>query len=137
VVWRIFDAGRIRSNILVQTAREEQALASYESQALTAFEDVENALTAYAKEQVRNRSLQVSVNAQRTALRLSQDLYQHGLADFLRVLDSARSLYQAEDGLAQSQNSVLVDLIALYKALGGGWEIGGSAPPDTTQTSGR
>ena len=57
VQWRIFDAGRIRANIKVQNARQEQALASYENTALSAFEDVENALTAYAKEQIRRQSV--------------------------------------------------------------------------------
>jgi NodT family efflux transporter outer membrane factor (OMF) lipoprotein len=123
VTWRLFDAGRIRANIRVQNAREKQALANYEQAVLTAFEEVENALAAYAHEQVRYRSLQESATAQRAALNLSQDLYRNGLADFLRVLESARSLYQAEDALVQSQSAVSKDLIALYKALGGGWEM--------------
>lgn len=122
VTWLIFDAGRIRANIRVQNARQEQALANYEQTVLSAFEDVENALTAYAKEQLRFRKLHASVQAQRAALSLSRDLYKNGLADFLRVLDSQRSLYQAQDALVQSQKTVSEDLVALYKALGGGWE---------------
>ncbi len=124
LIWRVFDAGRIRANIRVQNARQEQALASYEQTVLSAFEDVENALVAYANEQVRARSLEESVEAQRAALTLSQDLYRNGLADFLRVLDTQRSLYLAEDALLQSQKAVSENLIALYKALGGGWEVG-------------
>ncbi len=123
LTWRIFDAGRIRANIRVQNARQEQALANYEQVVLSAFEEVENALVAYAQEQARSGSLETSVKAQRTALRLSQDLYRNGLTDFLRVLESARALYQAEDALVQSQKAVSEDLIALYKALGGGWTV--------------
>jgi len=119
--WRVFDAGRIRANIVVQTARQEQALETYEQTALNAFEEVENALVAYAKEQDRSRSLERSVEAERAALGLAQDLYRNGLADFLRVLDSERSLYEAEDALVLSRKAVTENLIALYKALGGGW----------------
>ena len=122
VTWRIFDAGKIRSNIRVQDARQQQALANFEQTVLTAFEDVENALSAFAKEQTRYQSLRESVRAQQAAVNLSRDLYQNGLTDFLRVLDSERSLYQAEDALVQSQAAISENLVALYKALGGGWQ---------------
>lgn len=122
VTWRIFDAGQIRSNIRVQDARQQQALANYEQTVLSAFEDVENALSAFAKEQARYQSLKESVTAQQAAVNLSRDLYQNGLTDFIRVLDSERSLYQAEDALVQSQATVSENLVALYKALGGGWQ---------------
>ena len=64
VQWRIFDAGRIRANIRVQDARQEQALAAYEKTVLMSFEDVENSLVAYAKEQIRRRSLEDAVTVQ-------------------------------------------------------------------------
>lgn len=121
VQWRIFDAGRIRANIRVQTAREEAALANYEQTALSAFEDVESALTAYAKEQTRLQSLLAAVTASQQALALAQDLYRQGLTDYLRVLESERSLYESQDAAAQSRQAVVVDLVALYKALGGAW----------------
>jgi NodT family efflux transporter outer membrane factor (OMF) lipoprotein len=123
VQWRIFDAGRIRANIQIQNARQEQALLNYEQTILNAMEEVENGLTAYAKEQIRYQSLVRAVAANREALRLANQLYQNGLADFLRVLESQRNLYQAEDALIQSQTAVSVNLVALYKALGGGWEV--------------
>jgi NodT family efflux transporter outer membrane factor (OMF) lipoprotein len=121
VTWRIFDAGRIRANIRIQNARHEQALANYEQTVLNAFEEVENALVSYAKEQLRYRSLEASVKTQRSALALSLDLYRNGLADFIRVLEAQRSLYAAEDALLQSKNTISQNLVALYKALGGGW----------------
>ncbi len=124
VQWRIFDAGRIRANIRVQNARQEQALAAYEQTVLSAMEDVENALTAYAKEQTRRESLQAAVDAGQQALDISRQLYDKGLADFLGVLDSQRSLYASQDALAQSDRDVALNLVAIYKALGGGWQAG-------------
>jgi NodT family efflux transporter outer membrane factor (OMF) lipoprotein len=124
VQWNIFDAGRIRANIKVQNARQEQALATYEQTALSAFEDVENALVAYAKEQVRRRSLEEAVKSSQESLRLANQLYANGLSNFINVLDAERSLYQAQDQLVQSERTVSTDLISLYKSLGGGWEAG-------------
>ena len=122
VQWRIFDAGRIRANVKAQNARQEQMLASYENTALGAFEDVENALTAYAKEQIRRQSLAEAVKSSGESLRLANQLYANGLANFINVLDAERSLYEAQDALVQSDQMVTTDVIALYKSLGGGWE---------------
>lgn len=122
VVWPVFESGRIRSNVQVQNAREEQALNQYQQTILVAFEDVDSALTAYAKEQIRRHSLMQAVQANQRALDLADDLYRQGLTDFIRVLVSQRGLYLSQDALIQSDQSVAVDLVALYKALGGGWE---------------
>jgi NodT family efflux transporter outer membrane factor (OMF) lipoprotein len=122
VQWRIFDAGRIRAGIGVQDARADQALAAYEQTMLAAFTDVETALTAYAQEQTRRQSLERAAQASEQVVALASDLYSHGLADFLHVLESQRSLYQSQDALIESERDVSSDLIALYKALGGGWE---------------
>ena len=120
--WRIFDAGRIRSNIKLQNARQEEALAIYERTVLTAFEEVENGLVLYAKEQVRRRSLQDAVVSSQKSLDTANKLYANGLTDFLRVLDAERSLYQSQDSLVQSDRTISANLISLYKSLGGGWE---------------
>lgn len=122
VQWRIFDAGRIRTNIRVQNARQEQALAAYEQTVLSAFEDVENDLVAYANEQTRRHSLEDAVTSSHKSLELANKLYANGLTDFLHVLDAERSLYQAQDALVQSDRTVSVNLVSLYKSLGGGWE---------------
>jgi multidrug efflux system outer membrane protein len=122
VQWELFEAGRIRANVRVQNARQEQALDAYQQTVLTALEDTGNALTAYAREQVRRESLSQSVQANQQALDLSTQLYKSGLADFLHVLDSERSLYAAQDALVQSDQVVSLNLVQLYKALGGGWE---------------
>ncbi|HXJ56384.1 MAG TPA: efflux transporter outer membrane subunit [Verrucomicrobiae bacterium] len=120
--WRIFDAGRIRSNIKVQNARQEEALAVYEKTVLTAFEDVENGLVLYAKEQMRRRHLEDAVASSQKSLDTANKLYANGLTDFLRVLDAERSLYQSQDALVQSDRTISANLISLYKSLGGGWE---------------
>jgi len=121
VTWRIFDAGAIRSNIDVQTALQEQALIRYESAVLTALEDVENMLVAYADEQVRRRSLVDATEAAQRAVDLARDQYSSGLIDFQNVLVAQRSLLVLQEELAVSDSRVTSNLISLYKALGGGW----------------
>jgi NodT family efflux transporter outer membrane factor (OMF) lipoprotein len=123
VQWKMFEAGRIRANITVQNARQEQALANYEKTMLVSFEDVENALVGYAKEEVRRRSLEEAVKSSKEALHLANQLYAKGLTNFINVLDAERSLYQAQDQLVQSERTVSLNLISLYKALGGGWNV--------------
>ena len=122
VQWELFQAGSIRANVRVQNARQEQALDAYQQTVLVALEDAENAITAYAREQTRRESLSQSVQADEQALELSTQLYNNGLADFLHVLDSERSLYLAQEALVQSDQAVSENLVQLYKALGGGWQ---------------
>ncbi len=122
VTWPVFAGGRIYWNIKVQDALQEQALAAYEKTVLTALKDVETALVAYAKEQEHRRSLTEAVNSNRQAVDLAMKLYLVGKTDFLNVLTAQRSLYVNEDALTQSTRTLATNLIALYKALGGGWE---------------
>jgi outer membrane protein TolC len=122
VQWELFEAGSIVANIHVQNAKQEEALDQYQQTVLTALQDTESALSAYAREQVRRESLNQSVVANREALNLATQLYKSGLADFLKVLQSETSLYAAQDALVQSDQTVSLDLVQLYKALGGGWE---------------
>lgn len=122
ISWRIFDAGAIRRNIEVQNALAEQYLAAYEGAVLAALEEVENAITAYAEEQLRRAHLEEAVDAAQRAADLARDRYAAGLVDFTSVLDAQRSLLAFQDALAQSEGAVTTHLITLYKALGGGWE---------------
>jgi len=122
VSWTIFDAGRIRANIEIRNAQQEQALRQYEKAILTALEDVENSLVNYSREQARYRSLVDAVAANRRAVEMANELYVRGLNDFLNVLDTQRSLLLSENDLAQSEATMASNLVALYKALGGGWE---------------
>jgi outer membrane protein, multidrug efflux system len=122
VSWPIFDAGRIRWNIEVQNALQEQALLSYEKAILTALKDVETALVSYVKEHEHNRILSEEVGYNRKAVDLSMQLYVGGRIDFLNVLIAQRALFLSEEALVQSTRNLSTYLIALYKALGGGWE---------------
>jgi NodT family efflux transporter outer membrane factor (OMF) lipoprotein len=122
VDWNIFDAGRIRANIELQKALQEETLRAYEKTVLMALQEVENALIAYAKEQERRTALLDAVTANRKAVELSTRLYTEGMTDFLNVLIAQRLLFSSEDALALSTRNLSADLVALYKALGGGWE---------------
>jgi NodT family efflux transporter outer membrane factor (OMF) lipoprotein len=122
VTWPIFQGGAIVSNIRVQEALTDQAFITYRKTVLGAFQDVENALIAFTKEQEHYKSLKDSVAANTIAVDLSLKLYKEGLLEFLNVLVAQRSLFTAENALVQSNCSISTDLIALYKALGGGWE---------------
>jgi outer membrane protein TolC len=122
VDWQIFNAGRVGSNIEVQKALQQQAVLTYQKTVLTAIQDVENALVAYAKEQEHHKALIDAANANRKAVELSTKLYVEGQTEFLSVLDAQRSLFGSEDALIQSTRNLSTDLIALYKALGGGWD---------------
>ena len=122
VSWPIFQGGRVRANIEIQNARQEQALAAYELTVLSAFKEVEAALSAYLHEQTRHQSLAAAVQTSQEAAELSTRLYSGGMGAFLNVLEAQRTLYSSQDALIQSDIAVITDLIALYKALGGGWE---------------
>ncbi len=118
----IFTAGRIRSQVRIQDARLQQAVIGYRSAILAALEETENALVQYSEEQTRRERLESAVKSNQEAVQLSNELYRAGLSDFLSVLDAQRELYANEDLLAQSRTAQTVNLIALYKALGGGWQ---------------
>jgi multidrug efflux system outer membrane protein len=127
VSWRLFEGGRIRANIEVQNAREEQALHQYEKAVLTGLRDVEDSLVAYGKERVRHDSLAGAVATNQRSVVLARDLYVNGLGTYLAVLDAERTAYTSEDALAQGDDSLVANLIATYKALGGGWELADDA----------
>jgi outer membrane protein TolC len=117
----VLTGGRIHANIDASTARQEVALQQYQKAILGALEEVENALVGRDREERRLESLKTSADANRRALALATDRYTSGLESFLSVLDAQRALYAAEDGVAESETSATVSLIAVYKALGGGW----------------
>src|SRR5262245_29164903 len=121
----LFNGGRIRSNIAVQTSRQRGALISYQSVILNALEEVQNALVEYSQEQERRDRLNQAVEQNQLAVDLATEQYRAGLADFLSVLDAQRELYANEDQLVQSQTIVTVNLVTLYRALGGGWNAPG------------
>ena len=117
----IFTGGRLRANLEAQKQRLIQAQLAYENTVLRSLEETENALTAYGREQERREHLRAADAASREATQLANELYTRGLADFLTVLDAQRQQLAIEDDLAQSDTAVVTNLVALYKALGGGW----------------
>jgi NodT family efflux transporter outer membrane factor (OMF) lipoprotein len=119
----IFEGGRLKANLVLQEKRQQEAAIAYHRAVLSAWHDVINALTAYKSEQIRRGRLKLQVDHARQALALARSRYEQGVAEFTTLLDDARTVLEAEQSLAQSTTNVSVDLIALYKALGGGWEL--------------
>ncbi|WP_321474195.1 efflux transporter outer membrane subunit [uncultured Paludibaculum sp.] len=117
----ILNRRQLRAQLNVQDVLLEQYETSYESTVLGALQDVEDALKAFANEQVRRKSLADAAAAAERAATMSRDLYGSGLKDFLTVLDAQRSLLSLQNQLAQSDATITANLIRLYKALGGGW----------------
>jgi len=117
----LFTGGRIRSNIAVEEAKLEQATLRYENAVLNALADVENALSNLRRDTERVEQLHAAEVRNRDAVGLTLELYSKGLGDYLAVLDAQRELLANQQELAQSETTRLVDLIGLYKAMGGGW----------------
>ena len=109
--------------LLVAGARADAALAEYEQAVLTALEETENSLVTFGRSAERRDYLAASARAAEQAVSLARNRYQGGIADFLTVLDAERTQLGAEDQLAQSETDTATSLVAVYKALGGGWEM--------------
>jgi multidrug efflux system outer membrane protein len=118
----LFDAGKTRANIAGKQAIYEESLLEYRSAFLKALEDVENGLTDYYTEQTRLNTLADSIRADEETLALANERYRRGLTNFLDVLEAQRILYAAQSNLRKSEAKVLISLVSLYKALGGGWK---------------
>ncbi|HWN30837.1 MAG TPA: TolC family protein, partial [Burkholderiales bacterium] len=123
ISWAAFNLGRVRAGIRAADARTEANLAFYEKTVLTALEETEGALINFGRERVRRDYLRAAAAASREAAALSRQRYQEGIATFLTELDAERRLLETEQQLAQSETSTATALVAVYKALGGGWEI--------------
>lgn len=122
VQWTLYDGGRLREQIEVQDARQEQALITYEKTILISLEDVENAITAYTQEQIRYRSLVIASESATQAAAIAEARYQAGEIDFLSTLDAQRTRLDAQDAQAQSEGLIVGNAVRLYKSLGGGWD---------------
>jgi len=118
----IFEGGRLRLTVELREAAQQEAAINYQRTVLQAFTDVDNALVAYAAEQRRRKRLAEQVVQSRRALNLAQSRFTQGVSDFLEVLTAQRTVLSAEQQLADSTATVSANLVALYKALGGGWE---------------
>lgn len=135
--WPVFDTGRIRANIEQKKALEEQALLTYQKTILLALQEVEDALIASAKEQEHRKALADAVLANQKAVKLANILYTEGQTDFINVLQAQRALFLSEDALVQSTQNVSTNLVALYKALGGGWDSTQEGGPSLTSLQDR
>jgi len=125
----IFNWGRIQANIDKSNAQQEQAFLNYQQTILTAFREVEDALVAYQREQTRRAALEQAVASNELAVKLAEERYLRGLTAFLNVLETQRALYLAQSSLIASNARIATSLVALYKALGGGWQAIEPEPP--------
>lgn len=121
MTWPIFQGGRIVATREVRDAQQQQALIAYRRAILNGIEDVENAIAGYRQEQTRRAALAKALDAEQRTLAFARTRYTAGLTDFREVLAAQRGLDQAQSDLAQTDTAVSLDLIAIYKALGGGW----------------
>jgi hydrophobe/amphiphile efflux-1 (HAE1) family protein/NodT family efflux transporter outer membrane factor (OMF) lipoprotein len=133
ITWAALDLGHVLARIKAANARADGQLAGYEKTVLNALEETENALVDFGHEQVRRDYLRTSERSATQALTLARQRYDGGIDDFLTVLDAQRSQLSIQAQLAQSETRTATSLVAIYKALGGGWEI----EQATTKTAAR
>jgi len=122
ISWGIFDYGHVQARIGAAKWRKEGAFLRYEQTVLQALEETEDSLVTHARARDRLVHDEAAVTASNTAADLARVRYENGASDFLQVLDAERTLLQSEDQLARSRTEAATSLIAVYKALGGGWE---------------
>ncbi len=119
--WNLFQSGQTRANIEKQQAITDQSIVEYQQTVIKALQEVESVLVATTKEKEHFQALSVAVAANRKAVQLATTLYKEGEIDFIEVLLAQNSLFKAEDAWAQSKSKLSENLVALYKAVGGGW----------------
>jgi multidrug efflux system outer membrane protein len=124
ISWAAFDLGRVRARISTAKAQTDAAFAGYEGAVLNALEDTEGALISYGRSQTRRDALTLGAAASDKAAELARRRFTGGLIDFLEVLDAERTALSAELLLSQSRTDSATSLVAVYKALGGGWDVG-------------
>ena len=123
ITWALLDYGHVRARMQAAHAEADASLAAYERTVLIALEETENSLVDFSREQVRREYLRESERASASAARLARQRYEDGATDFLTALDAERVLFEAQDQLAQSNTRAFTALVAVYKSLGGGWEV--------------
>lgn len=122
VNWSLYDGGRTRAVIEIGESRRERAQLAYEKTVLTALNEAENAIVALDRERATQTALAEAVAASQRAVLIARGQYKAGITTFLNVLQGENALYQNQDKLAQSDQRLALATIALYKALGGGWQ---------------
>ena len=121
--WAAFDLGSVRARLRAAEAGADLALAAWEQTVLRALEETENSLVDYTQSLERLDALLRQTAASRRAAELARIRYREGASDFLRLLDAERTVLEAEDAVAVAQTEVNTSVVAIYKALGGGWEV--------------
>lgn len=121
--WNILNYGRIRNNVRIQDARLQQALVNYRNTVLTAYQEVEDARVAFIQSQQESKFRATSARAAARSTELANIEYREGSVDFQRVVDSERSRVTQQDEWTSTRGDIALNLIAMYKALGGGWEM--------------
>ncbi len=121
ISWAFLDLGRVKARIDASDANAAASLATYEGTVLKALEESENALIAYDRTRIEAAHLEEAAAAGREGARLARVRFENGIADFLPVLDAERSLLEAEDRLAETRTRAATSLVAVYKAVAGGW----------------
>ncbi|QPF81999.1 efflux transporter outer membrane subunit [Bradyrhizobium genosp. L] len=130
----IFDGARLKSVLKLSDAQQAEAAITYHKTVLQAWHEVVNALAAHRLEQTRRVRLRAQLDHTRAALDLARSRYNDGVTDFLSVLDAERSLLQNEQQYATSTTNVSLNLVTLFKSLGGGWEQVFPDPPRPAAT---
>jgi outer membrane protein TolC len=118
----VFDGGRRRSAVELRKLQQQEAAIEYQRTVLRAWHEIDNALSAYIAQQRRTSELAEAVTASRDAYELATMRYEHGMTSFLVALDAQRTMLQAQQAFSESTTAVSTQLVAIYKALGGGWE---------------
>jgi multidrug efflux system outer membrane protein len=118
----IFQGGRLKSNVRLAEARQQEAVLAYQQAIKGAFRDVSDALVAYRKNREFRMQQEHLVESAQDAARLSEVRFKAGTTDYLEVLTNETNAFSAELGLAQAQGNELIALVQLYQALGGGWK---------------
>ncbi len=118
----IFEGGQLKGQLSLRKAQQREAAVGYAKTVLTAFTQVNTALTNYDQEHATLDALNEDVKQAQIALNLAQDQYTQGLTDYLYVLNAQQALLAAQQNQAQSTQRLGTDLVTLYQALGGGWE---------------
>jgi NodT family efflux transporter outer membrane factor (OMF) lipoprotein len=122
LVQPIFDAGRLQGNLDLQKGRQDELLQNYRKAAISAFGDVENALDAIRQTALRERLQRAVVESSRRAFDISEQRFSEGTIDLVTVLQTQRTLFEAQDVLVQARLAHIQAVISLYQALGGGWK---------------
>jgi outer membrane protein TolC len=121
--WNVLNYGRLQSNVRLQDAIFQQLLEDYRFTVLQAQVDVENAIVAYLKSHEQVLAYRAAADASQRAVNIASQQYENGLVTYNTVITTLNALQQQQDILATTEGSVTTNLVQIYKALGGGWQL--------------